>query len=268
MTLTESIQNMRKMPSQENNKVFADFFRGMVDDNTQVYTTAKAANGGYSIDTAEHSGNVYVIMYSDSGKVRKPEGSSMCTIGISNLIDSCYANPHIMGIVINPDEDPVYMQRKDLQILSGKEDPRLADRDWGVGIPEYTDADLMVAEEAIDFAMEVVAAYGLQPQGYELIESNNGLTAFPNFVVKKDNKLYFVSVDVTLAPNVPKLNKDIVPKLIEIAEPYGADILYAPVSFASADEERSKAGLALVGDQYIGNFLGFMEIYKDEKEKK
>ena len=266
MTLTEAIANMRAMPNQGNNKIFADFFRNMVDDNTQVYTTAKAINGGYAIDTAEHAGSVYVTMYSDSSKVEKPEGSSTCTIGICNLIDSCYANPHIMGIVINPNEDPVYMQRKDLQILSGKEDPRLADRDWGTGIPEYTDSDLMVAEEALDFAMEIVAEYGLEPQGYELIESNNGLTAFPNFVVRKDGKMYFVSVDVKLAPDIPTLKKEIIPKLIEAAEPYDAGILYAPVSFASADEERAKAGLALVGDEFIGKFLGFMEIYKEDNQ--
>ena len=266
MTLTESIINMRAQPSPENNKVFADFFRGMVDDNTQVYTTAKPADGGYSIDTTEHAGNVYVAMYSDSSKVTKPQGSSTCTIGISDLIDSCYANPHIMGIAVNPQEDPVFIQRKDLQILSGKEDPRLKERKWGEGIPEYTDADLMVAEEALDFAMEVVAAYGLQPGGYELLETNNGLTAFPNFVVRKDGKMYFVSVDVTLAPNVPTLKKEIVPKLIEAAAPYGADILYAPVSFASTDEERAKAGLALVGDEFIGNFPGFMEIYEEKED--
>ena len=256
---------MRSNPGEENNKIFADFFRQMVDDNTQVYTTAKASNGGYAIDTAEHTGNVYVTMYSDSGKVKKPEGSSICTIGLSNLIDSCYANPHIMGIVINPDEDPVYMQRKDLQFISGKEDPRLADRDWGEGIPEYTDADIMVAEEAIDFGMEIVAQYGLAPQGYELLESNNGLTAFPNFVVRKDGKLYFVAVDVALAPKIPKLDKEIVPKLLEIANEYDASILYAPVTFASADEERAQKGIALVGDQFIGKFLGFMEIYKEEQ---
>ena len=268
MNLSELILNMRSSPTPENNKAFADFFRSMVDDNTQVYTTAKAANGGYAIDTAEHTGNVYVVMFSDSGKVEKKEGSSTCTIGISNLIDSCYANPHIMGIVINPNDNPVYMQRKDLQVLSGKEDPRLVSRDWGAGIPEYSENDLMVAEEAIDFAMEIVAAYGLEKEGYELIEANNGLTAFPNFVVKKNGKMYFVSVDVALAPKMPKLSKDLIPKLIEVAEPYDAGILYAPVSFASADEERAKAGLALVGDEFIGNFLGFMEIYKDDKGQK
>jgi len=261
MNLTELIKKMHESPNAENNKAFADFFRQMVGNNDQVYTAVKQQASGYSIDTCEHTGNVYVIMFSDSSMAQTKDGSKYATIGLSNLIDSCYANPHIMGIVINPyDSHPVYMQRKDLQILSGKLDPRLADRDWGKGIPEYTENDLMVAEEAVDFAMEVVAQYGLEPEGFELVESNNGLTAFPNFVVTKNKELYFVAVDVSLAPKMPKLNPDAKKEMVRLAKEHNAKCLYAPVSFASADEERAAASLALVGDGYIGNFLGFIPL--------
>lgn len=264
MTLTEAIKNMQADPNQDNNKVFADFFRGMVDDNTQVYTTASPSGTGYAITTAEHVGNVYVVFFSDSSYVKQPEGTKLCTIGLSNLIDSCYANPHIMGIAVNPyDDHPIYIQRKDLQILSGKEDPRLQDRNWGKGIPEYTEADLMVAEEAIDFAMEIVAEYGIAKENLKVIESNNGLTAFPNFVcLDSEGKLIFIAVDVALAPNVPKLRDDVRDKIAEIAKEQGAKAYYAPVTFASEDSERMVRGLALTGDKFIGNFLGFIEIYE------
>lgn len=260
MNLTEAISNMRSNPTEDNSKAFADTFRALVDDNAQVYTTAKASGTGYAIDTAEHTGNIYVLMYSDSGKLEKKEGSKSCTIGLSDLINSAYANPHIAGIVINPNEDPVYIQRKDLQIMSGKDDPRLKSRDWGKGIPEYTDADLMVAEEAIDFAIEIVAVYGVEPEGYKIVEVNNGLTAFPNLVLEKEGQLYFVTVDVAVAPNMPKFNRDAKDKIIEIAKEHNAKVLYAPVSFGSADEERMAKGLALNGDEFIGTFLGFIEI--------
>lgn len=261
MNLTELIKNMHDVPSTENSTAFTQKFKEMVDDNSQVYTAVKQQENGYAIDTAEHVGNVYVIMFSDSGMAKTKDGSRYATIGVADLIKSCYKNPHIMGVAINPyDTNPIFIQRKDLQVMSGIDDPRLAKRDWGKGIPEYTDADLMVAEEGIDFAMEVVAAYGLQPEGYELVESNNGLTAFPNFVVTKDNKLYFVAVDASLAPNVPKLDKEVKNKLVQIGKEQGATVLYAPVSFASADEERAAASLALVGDEYIGQFIGFVEL--------
>lgn len=259
--LTELLKNMKEVPSPENSKAFTDAIKEMTEDNTQVYTAVKQQGNGYAIDTAEHAGNVYVCMFSDSGMAKTKDGSKYATIGLKDLIKSSYANPHIMGIVINPyDTNPVFLQRKDLAIASGMEDPRMAKRDWGKGIPEYTESDRMVAEEGIDFAMEIVAEYGLQPEGYELVESNNGLTAFPNFVVTKDKKLYFVAVDAALAPNVPKLDPEVKEKLIQIGKEHGATVLYAPVSFSSADVERAAASLALVGDEYIGQFMGFIEL--------
>ena len=250
---------MHETPSKENNIAFTDKFRQMVDNNDQVYTAVKKQGTGYAIDTAEHTGNVYVVMFSDSGMAKTKDGSAMATIGLANLIKSCYSNPHIMGVCINPyDEHPVYMQRKDLQIMSGIEDPRLKERNWGEGIPEYTDADIMVAEEAVDFAMEFIAAKALESEGFELVESNNGLTAFPNFVLKKDDQLYFVAVDVALAPKVPNLKSEVKDKIVEIGNAYNAKVLYAPVSFASSDPERAEKGLALVGDEFIGQFIGFV----------
>lgn len=266
MDFTQAISDMRNTPSEEHNKEFSTLFKLMVDENQQVYTTARALPKGYAIDTVVHDGNTYVILYSEAEKVNKPNGSATCKIGLSNLIDSCYANPHIMGIAIDPDDNPVYIQRRELQYMSGKEDPRLADRDWGTGIPQYSESDLMVAEEAKDYAMSIVASKGLEPQGYELLETNNSITTFPDFVVRKDGKMYFVAVDVALAPEMPRLNKALVPQYIEAAQPYNAGILYAPVTFASADELRAQARLALIGDDYIGNFLGFMEIYNQEEQ--
>lgn len=261
MNLTELISALHASPVPENSKAFADFFRAMVENNDQVYTAVKAAGSGYAIDTCEHAGSFYVTMFSDSGNAQAANGSRLATIGLSNLIDSCYANPHILGIAINPsDSHPVFIQRKDLQVLSGKPDPRQAERSWGEGIPEYTEADLMVAEEAVDFAMEIVARDGLGPNGFELIESNSGLTAFPNFVVSRNGQLYFIAVDVSLAPNVPKLRPDVKDKIIAISNEQNAKCYYAPVSFSSVDGERAAAGLALVGDSFVGNFPGFVEL--------
>ena len=264
MNLTEAMSNMRENPSQDNSKVFADCFRALTDENAQVYTAAKRMGNGFAIDTVAHAGNNYCVMYSDSSFAESRDGSSICTIGLSNLIDSVYSNPHISGLAINPNGEPVYIQRMDLQIMSGKEDPRRAKRDWGKGIPKYEQPDLMVAEEGLEFAMGIVARDGLEANGYELLEANNGLTVFPNFVCSKDGQLYFVSVDCCLAPNVPHLNPEMAPKFMEIASEHNAKVLYAPVSFGSEDPERLKAGLALNGDNFIGNFMGFLEVYIDK----
>ena len=261
MNLTELIKSVHEAPNAENNKAFADFFRAMVEDNSQVYTAVKPQGSGYVIDTAEHAGNIYVIMFSDSGMAATKDGSRQATIGLSNLIDSCYSNPHIRGIAINPyDRRPVFIQRRDLQFISGKEDPRQAERSWGEGIPEYSQADLMTAEEAVEFAMEIVAQYGLAAEGYNVIESSNGVTAFPNFAAVKNGQLYFVSVCVALAPAMPSLKPGLKEKLLSICAQNNAKLLYAPVSFASKDPERAGAGLALVGDEFMSTFPGFVEL--------
>ena len=262
MNLTELIINMREDHSPENNKAFADYFRSLTDDNSQVYTTVKRYGTGFAIDTAEHTGSNYCIMYSDASKVEKREGSSTGTIGLSNLIDCVYSNPHIAGLVINPNSDPVYMKRADLEIMSGKEDPRLKKVDWGKGIPEYKESDLLVAEEGMEFAMGVAARDGLEPGGYQILEANSGLAVFPNFVCMKEAQLYFVSVDCCLAPNVPHLDKQAVPEMLEIAAEHNAKVLYAPVSFGSADPERLQARLALYGDEFIGTLMGMLEVYQ------
>lgn len=261
MTLHQSLVNMQAEPSENARREFAAAFRKLADDNTQVYTAVKKLQNGYAIDTAEHNGSVYCVMFSEPSEVRHEKGGSTATIFLRSLIDSAYANPHIAGITIDPfSAFPVYIHRKDLQIISGMPDPRLITKNWGKGIPKYSEGDLMVAEEAMEFAMEIVAKYGLENSGYEIIDTNSGLTAFPNFALKKGDELLFVAVDVALAPNAPKLKDETKQKMLEAARENGAKAIYAPVSFASADPERMAASLALCGDSFIGTFLGFIEL--------
>ena len=78
---------------------------------------------------------------------------------------------------------------------------------WGEGIPEYKEEDLMTERELLDFAMRNVQIFELDKNGYEIISANSQTGVYPNFVVKKDNKLFFILVKVDIAPNMPKLTK-------------------------------------------------------------
>lgn len=265
MNLTEAMSAMRSGATPENSKAFADLFRSMTEENQQVYITASKSGAGYTIDTAEHYGSVFCVMYSNSGEVQNRQGSAACTIGLSNLIDSVYRNPHIAGLVINPHREPVFMQRKDLQIISGKPDPRLQHHDWGKGIPEYNETDIMSAEEAFEFAMEIVAEKGLASGGYSLLETNSGLTTFPNFVAEKNGQRYFIAVGVAVAPKIPTPDRNAVPEMLKFAAENGnPKVYFAPVSFGSSDAERMEKGIVLIGDEFIGKFLGFIEIETTE----
>lgn len=261
MDFEEALERLNDTGNETGNKAFAEFFSSLVESNGLVYTAAKPAGRELAIDTVTHAGNVFCVMYSEKNKAIALNNSRVCRIGLSNLIDCCYSTPHIAGIAINPDSDkPVFILRKDLQVISGKPDPRLQSRDWGPGIPDYNESDVMTAEEAFDFAMEIVAKYGLEEGRFKVLETSSALTEFPNFVCRKDDSLFFIMVGVAVAPHIPFIKPEIVPELLKIAKKDDAKVLYAPVSIGSSDPERMKAGIVLCGDAFISNFTGFIAL--------
>ena len=74
-------------------------------------------------------------------------------------------------------------------------------KDWGDGIPNYTETDLMTEEELLRFAMDIVAKYELNGNGYELVDWTCEPNVFPNIVLRKNGELIFVVVKVAVAPN-------------------------------------------------------------------
>ena len=70
----------------------------------------------------------------------------------------------------------------------------MQNKDWGKGIPSYNESDLMSDEELIRFAMDIVAKYELNGNGYELVDWSCQPNVFPNIVLKKDEKLIFVEL--------------------------------------------------------------------------
>ena len=59
----------------------------------------------------------------------------------------------------------------------------------------------MTEEELLRFAMDIVAKYELNGNGYELVAWTCEPNVFPNIVLKKNGELIFVVVKVAVAPN-------------------------------------------------------------------
>ena len=131
---------------------------------------------------------------------------------------------------------------------------------WGEGIPEYKEEDLMTERELLDFAMRNVQIFELDKNGYEIISANSQTGVYPNIVVKKDNKLFFILVKVDIAPNMPKLTKMDKKIMLEQSSKFNAIPLFAPVGFGSSDPDRFDASLALRGDGFYCNYVGLEEI--------
>ena len=134
------------------------------------------------------------------------------------------------------------------------------DNKWGEGIPDYKEEDIMTKEELLDFAMQNVKTFEFDRNGYEIVSANNSIKVYPNFVVKKNGKLFFVLVKVDIAPNMPELTNEDKKIMIEQAKKFNAIPMFAPVGLGAADPERFEKSLALRGDAFYCNYVGLKEI--------
>ena len=140
----------------------------------------------------------------------------------------------------------------------------MQNKDWGKGIPSYNESDLMTDEELIRFAMDIVAKYELNGNGYELVDWSCQPNVFPNIVLKKDEKLIFVVVKVAVAPNHATLSNFWKNSYAQKAKKdYGASCFFASVNIGACDAERFDAGLALRGDAFYANYNGLEELNGD-----
>ena len=71
-----------------------------------------------------------------------------------------------------------------------------------------------------------------------------------NIVYQKNNQLYMMKVFVGVLPNRPTCTKEQKDFYISHCNKFNAKCVIASISICSSDEERKKAGLALVGDGY------------------
>ncbi|MCR5481314.1 MAG: hypothetical protein K6F52_00755 [Clostridia bacterium] len=261
ITFEEAVKNWTRDHSERNYKKLSKALKALYDEDGQVRVPLKKTDDGYLHGIFFQDGKGYMGIFSADDTVRREEGSEIGGMNLVKLVDAMFANPHIYGIVFDPYTAPVFIDRKNLSLIIEKEDPRLERKDWGKGIPKYSDADLMVPEELLDFAIEVVLDTIEKKYGnYEVYEVYNSLHTVPNIVCKEGEQVYFIVVEPEILPNVPVLDDEKKKEALKHAKKFDAKLLFAPVSFGSEDEERMKEGLVLSGDDFNYKFDGFVEI--------
>lgn len=91
-------------------------------------------------------------------------------------------------------------------------------------------------QELHQLAMQTVGQ-DLEDQGYEFVAVNSQPKKDPQFVCKRDKQLIFVLVRACVYPDNPdKYDADFVSKIKSHAEKFKADLFYAGVGFANADQ--------------------------------
>lgn len=139
---------------------------------------------------------------------------------------------------------------------------RLNPRDWGKGIPEYKESDLMTPEEIHDFGVEIVAS-SLDKDGYKIHNYNPRLGSYPSIIAEKDNKVIAVVVMADVAPNIPQMRLTDKFGILGFCDGYDTIPCFAPVSIGSTDGERFDKSLALIGDGYYARYEGLQYISKE-----
>ena len=239
---------------------FSSAFAKAVSENMTVFVPTHKAESGTAIEMNQQYGEMYAVIFSDREYAVIRPGGQLAEVRLGDVISIVYSNPRLAGIAVDPQGAPIYIKRRQIDALTELKDPRLEKRDWGDGVPPYDRRDLMVIEELMDLAMDVVSDYAVKRCGYNIIESHSSPVFIPNLILEKDGRLYYAVVEAAIAPAVPQLSDEKLKAMKKYAETMDAKCLYAAVGIGSSDAERFMQRIALCGDSFIPNFTGFKEV--------
>ncbi|MBR1919038.1 MAG: hypothetical protein IJ831_05380 [Spirochaetales bacterium] len=105
------------------------------------------------------------------------------------------------------------------------------------------------ARQFLGMAMEAVFSNALSGGEYEILGAMDDPTSYPNFILSKDGKNYFVYVIISSTEVYPELSERDRKDFLEHADSFGATALAAPVCIF-----RSEDG------NFLTKFSGFEEI--------
>lgn len=241
--------------SQDVMEEFYKVFAFMVKDGSWVH----APINNKKLVISDFRGGGYIAIYSCLDNRVAGDSKDIIAIDINKFIDVLYENPNLLGIVIDPNKEPFLINRRTIHELTDRKDIRLMPKDWGKGIPNYNEKDLMVEEELLDFGMQIVEDYYIHKKGFDIIETNYGAKGFPNFALQKDGSLYLLKVKCNVGDK-PQWSEEAKQFYLSICKKFNAKCLYAPISIVSSDNERAAKKLALYGDGYYADFSGVVEL--------
>lgn len=263
------IQALKQSNNEKNMFAFADALRHCVNDKEWVAMLAcDEGEKGFRLDYRMRNGNAFVAWYTDPTEIKtKPDKSfSLLIADINKLLDPLFANKSLKGMIINPDTDGLCLTKGFILKLllhaqyECQNNPGSAQRDWGEGIPRYTEADLMTREDFTNFALHIVIDYEIQNSGYRIESINDNRMACPNLILSKDDEYAFVSVYGYCAEKEPRINEILRRRLLFLGRRYNAKCYYAPVGVRSNDPLRFEKCIALKGDGFYVNFEGLREL--------
>ena len=127
-------------------------------------------------------------------------------------------------------------------------------KDWGKGIPEYTETDLLEDMELHAFCTNIVAR-SMQDEGYTI--EGVVLEQSPTQVIaNRDGKRYAVIAAGGIAPDEGRIAFQLKKRFSDHCREHGIVPMFGSVSLMSHDAERAVHGLGLKYDGYRIRFQG------------
>ena len=115
-------------------------------------------DGMQRLDVRPGKGGGVIAWYTGPEEIKQGKCDLLVT-DINKLIEPMYSNRDIIGMVINPDTDGLVITKSYLLAILLHSQHRVpkpakvAQRNWGPGIPQYSPSDLMTKAEFTNFAM-------------------------------------------------------------------------------------------------------------------
>ena len=184
---------------------------------------------------------------------------------INKLIEPMYSSRDIIGMVINPDTDGLVITKSYLLAILLHSQHRVpkpakvAQRNWGPGIPQYSPSDLMTKAEFTNFAMETT----LNPiqEEFEIVSGTDDTDAAVNIVAQKGDDLCLIAVRGGCAEDFEPLTPEERKTIQGYKEKFHVKCFLASVEYRSAtDLKRFEQCIALRGDGFYAKYTGLQEL--------
>ena len=265
--LTLAIEKLESNASVQNQENFAKILNHYVESSTWIYMPTHQDANGFRLKIVESRGNHYAAICSDFDKIKKDIGFDSLQTDINKVIEAVFGNENIDGIVINPYTSPLFLDKGFLlKCLIHAKYPTQKNagsppRNWGEGIPKYSENDLMSKGELQNFSLHTVLDNDEDIRnGFDFVSANDNPDVIPNLILSSNNRFAFVFVKGYTTITEPGLSEHEKQTLLELSQKYHADCFYALVGFLSTDPARFEAELALKGDAFYCKYLGLQKV--------
>ena len=265
--LNTAVRKLVAHQSPESRAEFSVALKALAESGTWVYMPGKKEEAGFSFAVLTARGKNFAAFYSDPSEVPPERMQETCVADLDRLISQVFREQGLAGVVIDPFTHRLCLEKHALlrcllhggypALESGGTEPK----NWGDGIPEYTQADLMTPAEIQNFAIHSVIEHDENlRKGYTFVSGCDYPGAMPSLILEKDGRFVFVYLKSYTASDEPVLTPEERGALLKLAEKYSGASAWAPVGFFSAEPDRFSAGLTLRGDGFFCRYEGLRSV--------